>query len=116
MVGTTTAQGYGWSHQRERARWVRYQDEGGDDGRGRLRCRATRCLRSTRWIEHGEPWDLGHSEGQRGHRGPEHVTCNRTAGAIASNRTGNPGARDRRPRRPRRRVGLVEVSVDVTDL
>jgi hypothetical protein len=120
MAGTTTAQGYGWPHQRERRRWVKHQREGGDeerDGRrrGRLRCRADQCLGPTRWIEQGEAWDLGHHGGQRGWRGPEHVTCNRTDGARKSNRTGNPGARGRRPRR-RRRVGLAEVSVDVTDL
>lgn len=118
MVGTTTAQGYGWPHQRERSRWVRYQQDGGDedeDGRrrGRLRCRAERCLLPTRWIERGEDWDLGHGQGQRGYRGPEHVKCNRTEGAVSSNRTGNPGAR--RPR-PRRRRGLTEVSVDPSDL
>jgi hypothetical protein len=120
MVGITTAQGYGAPHQQERARWARYQQAGGDeepDGqrRGRLLCRADQCVMPDRWIERGEAWDLGHDRARR-HRGPEHVRCNRRAGAIESNRTGNPGTRDSRPRRRRRRVGLAEVSVDVTEL
>lgn len=110
MVGTTTAQGYGWRHQQERAAWQRTIDaEGG------AWCQATVCRMPTRWIQVGEPWDLGHDDGQRAWRGPEHRTCNRTDGAIKSNRTGNPGSRHPRARR-RARVGLTEVSVDLTDL
>lgn len=121
---TTSEQGYGWVHQQERARWVRYQQAGGDDPdprgphRGELLCRAgAECKRpnGTQWIGRHEAWDLGHHPGQRGWRGPEHVKCNRSAGARASNRTGNPGARN--PKRGRRaRRGLVEVSVDPADL
>lgn len=119
MASTTTQQGYGWDHQRERARWVKYQQAGGDDSRGGLLCRAgDQCLKpnGTRWIRKGEAWDLGHHPGQQSWRGPEHVKCNRTAGARSSNRTGNPGAKHRKPRRPRRRTDLVEVSVDVSEL
>lgn len=122
MAGTTTEQGYGWDHQRERARWVRYQQGGGDDPlgehHGELRCRADVCVMPSRWISKAEAWDLGHESGQRSWRGPEHVRCNRRQGAINSNRTGNPGARAATRRRGRRRprTDLVEVSVDVSDL
>lgn len=123
MAGTTTEQGYGWDHQRERARWVKYQQAGGDDANGphhgELLCRAgDQCLKpsGTRWIGKGEAWDLGHHPGQRSWRGPEHVKCNRTAGAHNSNRTGNPGARNPKRTTRRRRIDLVEVSVDVRDL
>lgn len=118
MAGQTTEQGYGWEHQQERARWVKYQQAGGDDPlgkrHGQLLCRADVCKEPSRWIGRHDPWDLGHHPGQRGHRGPEHVKCNRSDGARKSNRTGNPGART--PRRRRVRRGLAEVSVDVTKL
>jgi hypothetical protein len=121
MAGTTTEQGYGWDHQRERARWVKYQQAGGDgalgEHHGELRCRADVCVMSSRWIGKDEAWDLGHEAGQRSWRGPEHVRCNRRQGAINSNRTGNPGARTAKRRRSRRpRPNLVEVSVDVSEL
>lgn len=108
MVGTTTAQGYGWPHQRERAGWAKAIANAGG-----VECHADNCVMPTRWIRAGEEWDLGHDRARR-HRGPEHVRCNRRAGAIESNRTGNPGAR--RPRRRHRRVGLTEVSVHPSEL
>jgi hypothetical protein len=110
MAGQTTEQGYGWRHQQERARLARVIERDGGAW-----CQATVCLMPTRWIEATEPWDLGHHPGQRGHRGPEHVKCNRSDGARKSNRTGNPGARAPRRRR-RSRPGLVELSVDVSEL
>lgn len=120
MAGTTTEQGYGWGHQQERARWVKYQQAGGDDPlgghHGELRCRADVCRMPTRWIGRSEAWDLGHEPGQRAWRGPEHVKCNRRQGAINSNRTGNPGARTARRRSRRPRPDLIEVSVDIRDL
>jgi hypothetical protein len=122
-MASTTEQGYGWDHQRERARWVKYQQAGGDDANGphhgELLCRADECLKpnGTRWIGKDEAWDLGHHPGQRAWRGPEHVRCNRRQGAINSNRTGNPGARTAKRRRSHRpRTDLVEVSVDVSEL
>lgn len=117
---STAEQGYGWDHQQERARWVKYQQAGGDDPlgahHGELRCRADVCLAASRWIGKVEAWDLGHHPGQQGWRGPEHVRCNRTAGARNSNRTGNPGARNPQRRRRRARRDLIEVSVDVSEL
>lgn len=119
MTGATTGQGYGWGHQQERDRWVKYQQDGGDGPlskhHGELLCRADVCLKSSRWITRDEQWDLGHYPGQKRWRGPEHVKCNRSAGARNSNRGGNPG-RGRKQRRPRRRTDLVEVSVDVSEL
>jgi hypothetical protein len=115
MAGQTTEQGYGWRHQQERARWVKFQEDGGDDERGGLLCRADPCIEATSWIQPGEAWDLGHDPGQRRHRGPEHVSCNRSAGARQSNRGGNPGRAGARARR-RRRARLPEVSVDPSDL
>lgn len=110
-MATTTEQGYGWQHQRERARWARIVEQDGG-----AECLADECLMPSRWISSGEPWDLGHHPGQRGWRGPEHVKCNRSAGAHSSNRTGNPGARNRKPGRRRPRRDLIEVSVDPADL
>lgn len=38
------------------------------------------CARCKRWIQPGEPWDLGHVDGQpHRHQGPEHRACNRGA-------------------------------------
>jgi hypothetical protein len=118
------ADSYGWPHQQERARWVRYQQAGGDDPlgehHGELRCRAgdeCRQPNGTQWIGKAEAWDLGHHPGQRGWRGPEHVACNRSAGARRSNLGGNPGRglRPKRPKRGRPRTDLIEVSVDVAE-
>jgi hypothetical protein len=111
MVGSTTAQGYGWRHQQQRAHWAKVIEADGGTW-----CQATVCLMPSRWITPNEPWDLGHEDGQRGWRGPEHRTCNRTDGAHKSNTTGNPGASNPKPRRRRRRVELTEVSVDPSDL
>jgi hypothetical protein len=111
MPGATTQQGYGWDHQQERARWAKAIERAGG-----AECRADQCVHPTRWITAGEPWDLGHHPGQRGWRGPEHPACNRRQGAINSNRGGNPGARNPKPRRRRPRRDLIEVSVDPADL
>lgn len=110
MADTKTEQGYGWPHQQERSRWAKaIGREGG------AVCMADQCLMRTRWISPDDPWDLGHHPGQQTWRGPEHVKCNRSAGARNSNRGGNPG-RGAARRRRRRRAELIEVSVDVSDL
>ena len=47
------------------------------------RCSYTRChLPVTR----GQAWDLGHNDRRDRYNGPEHVSCNRKAGAANSNR------------------------------
>lgn len=104
--GTTTERGYGSDHQRERDRWVQYQQDGGDDRHGSLRCRAEVCVMPTEWIYPGQRWDLGH-DGDREWRGPEHERCNRSEGTARGNRMRG---------RPRQRVHRGHLSVDARDL
>ncbi len=81
--GATTARGYGAKHQKERATWQPIVDA------GMAHCHAVRCLKADRWIKPGTAWDLGHNEDRTAWTGPEHASCNRTAGArnaaIATN-------------------------------
>jgi len=83
--GTTPQRGYGYAHQQERERWRPEVDA------GRAICHAAICLMPARWIIPGTPWDLGHTPDRTGWTGPEHATCNRSAG--------NRSARRRRLRR-----------------
>ena len=70
---STTERGYGRGHQTTRARFSRLVLAGG-----------VRCARCRRPIRPGEPWDLGHADGDRSrYSGPEHRRCNR---ATASRR------------------------------
>ena len=49
-----------------------------------VHCHASVCIEpSGRLILPHQPWDLGHDE-QRHIRGPEHATCNRSAGGKAA--------------------------------
>jgi hypothetical protein len=68
----TSARGYGTRHQRLRKAWARQVAAG-----------IVNCARCSYAIEPGEPWDLGHVDGNRGdYQGPEHRACNRaTAGS-----------------------------------
>jgi len=68
---TTTQRGYGAKHQALRKAWERKVAAGG-----------VGCARCGLEIAPGEPWDLGHVDGDRTqHSGPEHRRCNRaTAG------------------------------------
>jgi hypothetical protein len=64
---STTARGYGWTHQLARKRWARLVNAGLVD-----------CARCGYMIDPSEPWDLGHVDGDRSrYAGPEHRRCNR---------------------------------------
>jgi hypothetical protein len=69
--GDDGRRGYGWNHQKARARIARVVNAGG-----------ALCARCHRPILPGEPWDLGHHSR---YAGPEHRRCNR-----ATNRTRRP--------------------------
>jgi len=73
--GNTTQRGYGSAHQALRARIA-----------GQVKAGAAVCWRCGQLIQPGQPWDLGHTEGDRGsYAGPEHRWCNRAAGARNAN-------------------------------
>lgn len=64
---TTTQRGYGREHQKLRAQWRPYVEAG-----------EISCARCGLRIEAGQPWDLGHVDGDRlTYQGPEHRRCNR---------------------------------------
>jgi hypothetical protein len=65
--GSTTRRGYGARHQRLRAWWA-----------PRVAAGKVVCWRCGEHIVPGEPWDLGHDDGDRTrYKGPEHAACNR---------------------------------------
>jgi len=76
MPGSTSRRGYGWSHQKLRRRWAPQVAQG-----------VVPCAKCGRLIHPGEWWDLGHSEDRTIYTGPEHRTCNRSAGAVKGNRS-----------------------------
>lgn len=78
--GSAAQRGYGKAHQRERERW-RPKVE-----RLSVHCHAKVCLEPARLILTGQDWDLGHTEDRTAWTGPEHATCNRSAGAKVGNR------------------------------
>lgn len=71
----TTARGYGAAHRRERKRWDHI-----------VRAGNAVCARCREPIAPDEPYDLGHTEDRTTWSGPEHRSCNRSAGARNSNR------------------------------
>ena len=73
--GTTTARGYGGTHQAERARW-----------KAILRTREVPCARCGEPIPQGSEFDLGHTDDRTGWIGPEHPECNRSAGGASASR------------------------------
>jgi hypothetical protein len=76
--GKTASRGYGAKHQALRRRWA-----------GRVAAGGVACARCGLPIAAGEPWDLGHVDGDRlQYSGPEHRRCNRaTAGRESVPRT-----------------------------
>ncbi|GAB3372509.1 hypothetical protein H5411_27845 [Amycolatopsis echigonensis] len=84
-TGTTTQRGYGAYHQRIRASLA-----------PRVATGSVRCARCGQLIRSGQAWDLGHADGtgKREYQGPEHATCNRSAGG----RTGRSRTLDPAPR------------------
>jgi hypothetical protein len=78
--GTTTERGYGTAHQKERARWQPVVNA------GQAWCHAAVCLKASRWIQPGTPWDLGHTADRSAYIGPCHMACNRSEGAVRGNR------------------------------
>lgn len=93
-AGTTTARGYGYDHQLERARWAPKVKAGG-----------VCCWRCRLPISPRSAWHLGHDDRDRTlWRGPEHARCNTSAAARKGNRA---RGRARRPRIPRPRLLLV---------
>lgn len=71
-MARTHDRGYGRSHRLERERWRPLVEAGECD-----------CWRCGAWIDPTQPWDLGHDDDDRTqYRGPEHIRCNRGAGAV----------------------------------
>lgn len=74
--GTAAQRGYGKAHQTGRARWQALINQG----------IVPICPRCKQPITRDQQWDLGHNDKRNGYNGPEHMSCNRKAGAINSNR------------------------------
>ncbi|RBO82080.1 AAA family ATPase [Nocardia puris] len=73
---TTVERGYGQQHRKLREALA-----------PTVRAGKAVCWRCQERIHPTEPWDLGHDDhDRRKYRGPEHVTCNRAAGARSSGR------------------------------
>ena len=67
---STTQRGYGADHQQLRKRyWAPKVRAGNID-----------CARCGQRIAPGQPWDLGHTDDRSAWTGPEHASCNRSAG------------------------------------
>lgn len=74
--GTRQQRGYHAAHDHERARLAPIVARG-----------HTTCARCGQPIQPGTPWDLGHTDDRTAWTGPEHATCNRSAGARTRGHT-----------------------------
>ena len=76
MVARTNARGYGAAHKRLRAKWKPLVEAG-----------MVTCWRCEKQILPGQPWDLGHADGDPSvYRGPECRGCNRATATHAAQR------------------------------
>lgn len=72
--GSRQQRGYDATHDRLRAEWAPKVATG-----------TVKCWRCGRLIPAGSAWDLGHDDHDRRiYRGPEHITCNRSAAGKAA--------------------------------
>lgn len=76
--GTRQQRGYTAEHDRLRANWKPKVE------RCEVDCHARVCLMLIRRILPGQEWDLGHTDERTAWTGPEHATCNRSAGGRAA--------------------------------
>lgn len=67
--GTKQARGYDREHDRLRRRWAPKVARG-----------TVACARCKQLIRAEQAWDLGHTDDRTRWTGPEHATCNRSAG------------------------------------
>lgn len=74
-MASTTARGYGATHQAERRRWEPLV------AKGDVMCARQGSKCTGQPIQPGQAWDLGHNDDRTGYNGPECVPCNRGAGA-----------------------------------
>jgi hypothetical protein len=73
--GTRQARGYDAAHDKLRRSW-----------KPRVETGMVRCARCDRYITLGQAWDLGHTDDRTTWTGPEHASCNRSAGGKAAHR------------------------------
>jgi hypothetical protein len=76
--GTTTQRGYGAAHEKQRRAWEPKVREG-----------HVKCARCRQRIAPGTAWDLGHTDDRTAWTGPEHATCNRSAGGRGGTAAAN---------------------------
>jgi hypothetical protein len=74
--GAQTLAGYGWPHQKLRAKWAKV-----------VRAGAAVCSRCGESFGRDEPWDLDHTDDRRGWLGPAHPKCNRATASRPVKRT-----------------------------
>lgn len=76
---STTEQGYGYPHQKERERIARRVERGTEA-----------CARCGNLIVPGTPWHLDHADDRGGYLGPSHARCNEIAGRLKQIQTTKP--------------------------
>lgn len=68
-------------HRAERAKWATLMHT-----QGHLACAQPVCVMTTRTINNGEPWHVGHDETGTAYIGPVHAACNIKDAAVRANR------------------------------